>query len=585
MSENNNASPFKYSYSTSTIGASNTTEAPIDSNTTSDIPTMLAGISAERKRLLMEEGKLLEKGLMSNDPDVLMKANQHWEDVRNRQDSGIKSTIVDPYEFNDSLGFKNKPSGMSFEVMRKMADIPMIRSVITTRQAQVSSFAYPQKNKFDTGFVIQKKEKYFAAEQEDVTDKDRAKMNEIAEFLINGGKESNSWDGDTFDTFLKKLVEDTLTLDQGCFEIVRNNFGEPQEFLAIDGATVRMASTYTQDENFNLTDNEQVRGYFPKYVQIVDGEVKNQYYPWEMCVGIRNATTNIYSNGYGKSELEVLVQIVTWMLYGDQYNGNFFSQGASPKGFLKVAGNVNANRIQEFRQQWNSLVAGVRNSWKTPIIESDKMEWVDLQKNNTDMQFEQWQTYLLKVVCAVYKISPEELGFSVGSTGGGSAMFESGNESKLKYSRDKGLKPLLKSIEFWINKWIVAPIDNDFEFKFVGLEAEDETKALENDIKRVGSFMSLKEVRRRNDLPEEIDADDVILNSVWQQANAMKQMQGQQQSNDEAVEEDGPGVWEGIDEDENDMDFEEPDEAEKAAYYKDPFQYELNQFIKGLGDE
>lgn len=586
MSEVKDFIPFHYSYVTSTSGHSYTTdinkdvsERPIGDD---DISRSLDTIKRMRKELLMEEGKILEKGLKSEDPDILIKATKHWEDVQARVDSGVKTTVIDPYEFRDSMGFKNKPSGMPFGIMRRMSNTPMIKAVITTRQTQVSAFASPQKSKYETGFVIEKKKKFFSSEIEEVTDEDRVKMDEIARFLLNGGVESNAWDGDTFDTFLKKIVEDSLTLDQATFEVVRNNFGEPIEFLATDSATIRVADSYDQEENVNH-EFEEERGYFPKYVQVIDGKIHADYYPWELCFGIRNSTTNIFNNGYGRSELETLINIVTWMLFSDQYNGNFFSQGAAPKGFLKVSGNVNSNRIQEFRQQWMSMVAGVQNAWKVPIIESDKMEWIDLQTKNTDMQFSQWQEYLLKVICSVYKISPEELGFKVGAGGGGGSMFEGGDESKLKYSRDKGLIPLLKSIEFWINKWIVNAIDPEFQFRFVGMDVDSEKDALELDIKRASTFMGLKEVRRKNDMPEEIDKNDIILNAVWMQNHSMMAMQEDMEGSTEVAEEEGGGVWDNLDE-ADDSDFNELDETEKALYEEDPFQYELNAFVKGLDD-
>lgn len=548
------------------------------------IPTELDAIREAKKQLLIREGQMIEKGLMSSDPDILMKATKHWEDVKEKQDSGIKSTVIDPHEFRDSLGYKHKSSTMTYDMLRRMSETPLIKAIITTRQAQVAEFAYPQNNKFEPGFVIKKKQKHFAEEQDEVTEKDRENMHNIAEFLINGGEDGNAWNGDTFDTFLKKIVEDSLVLDQATFEVVRNNFGQPIEFLATDGGTFRVADTYEQEKSENTLGREEVKGYLPKYVQIIEGEMVGDYHPWDLCFGIRNATTNIISNGYGRSELETLIQIVTWMLYSDTYNGNFFSQGASPKGFLKVSGNVNSNRIQEFRQQWMSMTAGVMNAWKTPIIESEKMEWIDLQQKNTDMQFSEWQEYLLRVACAVYKISPDELGFNIGSSGSNNAMMEGSNESKIKYSKDKGLRPLLKSIEFWINKWIVNAIDGDYEFRFVGLDTESEDKQLELDIKRATTFMGLKEVRRKNDLPDELEEGDMILNPVWQQASAMAAMAGDQEESSEAAEGEGGGVWDGVDSDDNDFDFEQADDtAEKGT--GNPFLDELNEFTKGLTDE
>ena len=60
------------------------------------------------------------------------------------------------------------------------------------------------------------------------------------------------------------------------------------------------------------------------------------FFPWELTFGIRNKSSDIFTNGYGVSELEDMVQIVTWLLFGMQYNSNFFSQGSNTKGLKKL---------------------------------------------------------------------------------------------------------------------------------------------------------------------------------------------------------------------------------------------------------
>jgi hypothetical protein len=212
---------------------------------------------------------------------------------------------------------------------------------------------------------------------------------------------------------------------------------------------------------------------------------------------------------------------------------------------------MNRNRLAEFRQQWISMVAGVQNAWKMPIIEAEKMDYIDLQKSNTDMQFAQWQEYLIKIACAIFKIAPEEVGFNLGNASGGGAMFEGNGEAKIKYSRDKGLKPLLKSIEFWINKWIVNAIDEDFEFKFVGLEVDTEEAEVELDIKKVGSFMGFKEARRKHNLPEELEEGDFTLNPQYIQMIQSREMKGEQEENGQAVEEEfeEDSLWDNLETD------------------------------------
>lgn len=553
MSEFNYVMDFTYGGSDESSNSSDTLK--------SEVSQRLGQINNDRLRLQIEEGLLIEKGMMSDDPDLIIKASKQWEDVQNRESSGLKSDLVDPNAITYSVGYKYKAASLSYDILRKMSRTPIIRAIIGTRQAQVSAFSHPQREKYDTGFIIRKKREHYNTDEPKLTKADKLEQQRITNFLLNCGENENKWHGDTFDQFLKKLTEDSLSLDQGTFEVARNRIGLPVEFAATDGATMRIGDSI-DDDAYHNRDKIEKYGYLPSYVQVIDGQIHNEYYPWELCFGIRNASTDIHSNGYGRSELEDLINIVTWMLFGDEYNGRFFSQGSSPKGLLKVSKGTNRSKIQEFRQQWMSMVAGVMNAWKVPIIESDKMEWVDLQKNNTDMQFAHWQEYLTKVSCAVYKIAPEEIGFHLGSetSAGGGAFGENGNEARLKYSKDKGLKPLLKSLQFWINKWIVNALNPEWEFVFAGLDTADEDAELERDIKAVSNFEGLKEVRVRRGLPAELDEGDVILNPQFMQKFQADQMAGEQAANDEAIEGMDPNeefFEDGVDDEEVDYDYKD----------------------------
>lgn len=557
-----------------------------------EIPLRLNEIKREENRLIAEKGRLIEKGMHSFNPDVLMKAHSAWHDVQVKSDDNLgKSVLIDPNKWNDVRGYKRKPMMISGTVLRRMSrQAPVVKSIITTRQTQVSAFAKPQPNKYDTGFVIRKKRDYYSTEEPKVSAADKKQIKYLTDFLKNGGDENNAWYADNFDMFLKKIVEDSLVLDAGTFEVVRNRKGSPVKFFAVDGNTIRLADSYDDEaygdrdesDDFYQQERQEERGYYPSYVQIIEDNIEAEYYPWELCFGIRNASTDIKRNGYGRSELEDLVNIVTWMLYGDAYNGNFFTQGASPKGFLKVSGNVNRNRLAQFRQSWQAMVAGVENAWKAPVIESDSMEWVDLQKSNTDMQFSQWQEYLVKIACAIYKIAPEEIGFAGGSGTSGGGLFEGNNEARLKYSRDKGLRPLLKQIEFWINKFLVNPIDDEFEFAFVGLDTETEEKEVDLIIKKATNFMGYKEARRAMDLPDELEEGDFPLNSVYVQMQQQQQFAGEQEENTDFVEEEGgedTSVWDSL-----------PDTAKAIAvetgnldnpFMFDAMDYYTNTLMKG----
>lgn len=213
------------------------------------------------------------------------------------------------------------------------------------------------------------------------------------------------------------------------------------------------------------------------------------------------------------------------MLWGDEYNRRFFSQGSAPKGFIRVKGGMNEAALQQFKQQWQAMINGVMNAWRTPVVEAD-VDWIDLQKNNRDMEYTSWMEYLIKLACAIFSIDPTEIGWDISRSNGNSGLFESSEADRLQHSKDKGLYPILKFLQRKINKYIVEQINPEYEFVFMGLNGMTIDKELEMDIKKLGNFMTVNEVRSKWGLPDMEVAGDIIENSVfWQAYNQTKQQE------------------------------------------------------------
>jgi hypothetical protein len=67
--------------------------------------------------------------------------------------------------------------------------------------------------------------------------------------------------------------------------------------------------------------------------------------------------------------------------------------------------------------------------WAIPILAGKGVEWVQWRDNNRDMQFMEYQTWLLKKACAVYQIAPRRSARSRTSTARPPTQ-EGTNESK-----------------------------------------------------------------------------------------------------------------------------------------------------------
>lgn len=553
------------------------------------ISNQIKAVELAEQKLKIKKASLIEKAISSENPDDILSGVNAFNKIMPKSDTTPKAFFIDPLEFNSNLGFKDKPYSLSYTTLKRMSKTPVINSIIKTRKNQVADFAEPQSDKYSTGFLVRKKQKL--GNDSKMTSADKKIAGSITDFLLNCGQKG-SWGNDDFDTFIRKITDDSLTFDQMTFEVIRNRRGNIESFLATDASTFRIADSYYSGEynnSFFKRNNmwrdenikeDLIKGYAPSYVQIYQNSKVNVFYPWELCFGTRNPTTSIYSNGYGVSEIEELIQVITAMLWGDEYNRRFFSQGSAPKGLLKFKnGNINETALQQFKQQWQAMITGVMQSWKTPVVEGD-VEWVDLQKNNRDMEYTAWMEYLIKIACAVFSIDPTEIGWDISRSGSGGGMFEGSQKERLKNSRDKGLYPLLKFHQRKLNKYIVEQIHPDFELCFMGLNGMTIDQELEMDIKKGGSFMLINELRSKYDLPSLGEEGEILSNSGVYSSVKSQIMQRQQQDELNSQYQQDQNPFDDYGEEKNPfMDEESEEETEKGEVniFEKAFENFLNQ--------
>lgn len=503
-----------------------------------DFLSSLAGLSLEeldsiQKAAPMAFQSKLQSALSSNDTEELLKANLYLGEI-NKTSPHIQSVFFDPNDLaGNGKGFKDSKGILSFSTLRRMGDIYIIRAIVNTRIEQVQNFLHFSEDEQKEGYTIRRKKSLFKEEKEEkLSNEDKKKIENIVKFLENGGW-NEKWDNiDSFQEFVRKITFDSLTLDQLAFEIVRSRDWELKKFRAVDASLIRFLDTIDprQREAF---EGYRFKGYLPRYCMVwEDMVIQNPitkepilYYPWELGFGIRNKTSNIRKNGYGTSELETLVEIITWILWGMSYNGLFFKQGSQPKGFLNVKNaNITQSTLNEFRQAWMQTMRGVENSHRTPIINGIDLEWIDLQRNNRDMEFNEWLKFLVIMSCSVYRIDPTELGFQFKDQA--QIFGQDGQKARLQHSREKGLKPILIFLENIITKYIVSELDEDFEFSFTGIEVEDEEAQVKLDSEKLEKGMvAMQDIFQKYSGRPFDPEKDIIINQVYQTAKQAEQQQ------------------------------------------------------------
>ena len=515
-------------------------------------------LDQEIRRLQVEKSLLLQDLFYSKSPDDIIKAQLYMSD--NTEKPNPKAYFFAPdFAFQSGKAYKDLNNQVPDSILRKVSYVHVINSIIQTKINQVMDFMHFTTDEQREGYTIRKKISRFAdrKKEKELSNSDKKTIEGIVDFLENGG-DNAKWDiHDDLHGFITKVLRDSFTFNRLAFELERNKKQELLRFIAIDAQTIRLLETidpyYTASNPQTQFAEKEYQGkkYLPRYCQIWNGQIvqnpitKEQviWYPWEMGFEMRNKSTDIWRNGYGTSEIEILTQIITWILNGLQYNGNFFTNGSNSTSLINIKNGDGAGQqvLNQLRQMWTNSIAGVGNSHRTPVVEGLDLEILDLKKGtNKDMEFQLWNEFLIVLACSVFTIDPSELGFNFKTQA--QIFGQDGQHERLQHSKEKGLKPILVFLQKVINKYIVSEITDDFEFAFTGVDIEDEGDYLDNDIKKVqNGGMSMEDFFEKYSNREFDPEKDTILNAVYLQMKQMNQY-GSPESNqavDQMNEENG----------------------------------------------
>lgn len=508
--------------------------------------------------LLNAAGKLINKAqmtmdnsLQSNDPSIYLPAISMLQ----KAGAGSYSSQASDQKFDDQLpiyfqqmasGFKEKPIMLSYHLLQGMSKEPITNAIIKTRIEQVCDnlhFTYPDQD-VTKGFGIRKKMKpgMKLVDMYDFSYEDEVRIYKLNKFLKNCGNRPD-YEAMDFSDWGKATVRDSLIFDQWATEKVPDRLGRIHSFYPVDAKYIRISNNldrnyYDDYERANKSAEEKRKrrkNQYPSFVQVVDQRIVASFYSDELIFGVRNKTTSLEANGYGLSELEEMIAIVTSLLHTHTFNSNNFKNGALPKGFFRVAPGTSPARIEEFRQMWYNTLRGILKTGSIPILPTEKVDWVDMQENNKDMEFNSWFELNIKINCALWLIDPAEINFPL-SGDSKRHMFQNGTEARIEDSKERGLRPLLRHFENHINRHIISQLDDDFELYFRGLDELDPISQEGLIDKRIRTYYTVDEIRatkRMKPLPNGLGSTP--LDSIFQakeqqikQDQMMAQAQNQQ---------------------------------------------------------
>lgn len=316
--------------------------------------------------------------------------------------------------------------GIGFTEMRALADAyDVLRLVIETRKDQLCKLDWQLLPK------------------EDGKELDAAGK-EIMDFLAMPDKE-NSWD-----EWLRMLLEDMLVLDAATIYPRRTLGGQPYALELMDGSTIKRVIDYT--------------GRTPAppdvaYQQILKGVPAVDYTREELYYRPRNKRTN---KVYGYSPVEQIILTVNIALRRQTHQLQYYTEGNVPEALIGVPETWTPEQIKAFQQFWDNLIEGDTAQRRHAKFVPGAMKYQPTKEPNLKDAYDEW---LARVVCFAFSISPQPFV---------TMMNRATADTAMETALEEGLAPLMRWIIGTMNYILAAYFSRpDLRFEFKNSEVVD----------------------------------------------------------------------------------------------------------------
>ena len=239
----------------------------------------------------------------------------------------------------------------------------------------------------------------------------------------------------SFEDIKREVLRDILVYDSGAMEIVYDDKDVPAEIYSLPGDRIRL----NVDSHGNFKDDETA------FLLKTKDSTKNddEYFARkEVVYFVSNPKSG---SVYGLSPLESLYYAVLNDLNASKYNADFFKNNAEASGILGLEG-MTFTDLLKFRNYWNR---DIKNQPHKLAIVNGKPSWIPMNMTNRDMQFLEYQKWLLCKIMAVYGMQPVVLGVIDPTTG------KLNSEQQLESFSEETVKPLIKLLCYQLTKVLV----------------------------------------------------------------------------------------------------------------------------------
>jgi hypothetical protein len=258
---------------------------------------------------------------------------------------------------------------------------------------------------------------------------------------------------ESYQTLIEKVVEDILVLDAGSIEKVFSLDGQLRELYAVDGGQIRVSKIWDGDP-------QEAR-----YFWWPDHRERATYLNRELIYIMQRPRTK---SVVGLSNLEVLKRSIEAEIYGHDFNARQVTSAAGD-GIFDLGENARPEQVDKFKSYWQAEVAGMGATAFWGGTRGAK--WIPFRGNNKDMQFLEWQEYLVKKIAAVFEMHAQDLQMT-------NEVNKATSEVLDQQTDERGAKRLMRTVSGEITRQVVwdpsfGGRDNNLAFSFTKLNLRE----------------------------------------------------------------------------------------------------------------
>lgn len=405
-----------------------------------------------------------------------------------------------------SSGLQEKQSGgddagLAWRVLRAMSRHFVPGMIIRRRLNQALAYCHRPASQGDIGWdiVTSDRNKHLGPEEE-------KRRQEIADFVEHGGfrwahpvtGQPGYWMGNgqptfRFPAFCQTVLRNSLIFDAAPVRMeagagahsesaIVKALVKPQPvaaYIPVPGDRVALAVR----EEYKPEYRKQAEDRVEYIIRDQDGQVQFELTWRDLAYWVRNVDDRPERGGYGHAELEDCVDVLTGAATGFKYNVTQFTENHVPPVIISVPAGTN-----EAIEEWLAtleLSAGMMGGWHSvPVIAQDpegraQVQVTPVQERPGDMQWRDFLIFCINVICSLYCISAEEVGFQSYMSKQGASLQEADPESRILHGQDTGFVPLMTWFAESYNDSIISQFDDGaWSFVWKGLGRSSEERSL-----------------------------------------------------------------------------------------------------------